>query len=146
MRRFRASIDYAQLFLAPPGASPVFDAAQEVTLVCIAEGPSLIISTGIMGGPIRVAINDGAGTSADAASGPWEEQQTVEIDITEPLHVSSPTVMDPGVRGSVFEPAVPGPHLVTVQARGRHVRPGEFVDLDCEPVEEYQITLTRITR
>lgn len=137
MSQFRPFIAYSQVHLAPAEVSPIFDPSQPMTLAQVTDdGRGLIVVTGIAMGPILVDVAT-ATVKAEVVTA-WEELQVIEMHVTEPLFLSSPTIMDE-LYEPVFVPRNPGPHTVTVQARGRATQPDGTLSPNDEPLEEFLI-------
>jgi hypothetical protein len=143
MSTSKAFVDYNQLHIAPMGVDPVFDAATQPELAhVVADGKGLIIVTGITAGPILVTVT---ADPAATPSGPWDERTVLEMEVNDQLVISSPTVSDSAMPGTVYAPMRTGPHRVTVLAHGRRAHPDEFLDDDAEPTEEYVVIVQDIT-
>jgi hypothetical protein len=129
-----AQASYRQLFLAPPGVSPVYDGRDSGPLVSVTDdATALIVLTGCAGGPVGVVIDTGIVPPPPESAG-WEVCEAVSIAVARPLHLTSPTWT--GLIRPVIAATSPGPHRVRVSARGR----GANVDLSVlTPSESYLI-------
>lgn len=116
-----AEASYHQFFLAPLGASPVYDGMDAGTLASVVDGgTALIVLTGCTDGIVHVTVS-----LEDAAPAPedsWEVQEAVSLRMGAPLFSWAPTGdFTRAVDGNPWclEPGKPGPHRVRVSARGR---------------------------
>lgn len=133
--RERALVGYHQFALAPVGVDPVPDTSRPWVLTQVSsDGRSVIVSTGITDGPVWLSV----GEPTEEAD--WDAVEENELEIDGPLFYIAPVTADDfGVSQPVFSPQHPGPHKVTVYARGQGNRADQFLEVDEDPVEEYVV-------
>lgn len=116
-----AEAGYHQFFLAPLGASPVYDSLDFGPLAGVVDGgTSLIVLTGCTDGNVHVRVS--LGDSAPPAEDSWEAQESVSLHIRTRLYMWAPTgdfARRTDAEPWFLEPLTPGPHRVRVSARGR---------------------------
>lgn len=129
----------SQLHMAPADVFAVVDPDRPLQLAQLAgQGRALVATTGIAMGPIVLHVSDSPGV-VDGGHGHWEERHELDMSITEPLYLTAPTLEDAGPPEPVYVPRVPGPHTVTLLARGRASRPDDTLDPEEPACEEYLV-------
>lgn len=127
------------LAVCPPGAMPEFGPPWkgDALVMVSTTRDSFIVMTMIADGLVVVT-----GSGQDPDSGEWDEHQTFQLEITQPLLVLQ--VVDEDELDPVFVPVRPGSHTVTAYARNRDPKKADTVQRSekFDDLEQYLLVFT----